>query len=150
MVDIAKIVISIAGNSFNCFDANGNLIFHGPTTVGAGYDPSPSETLHIVKIFPNPSFHYDPTLYHEVPDSDPDAMLSPGPNSPVGIVWIALSKEHYGIHGNPDPESIGYSSSHGCVRLTNWDAEEVEHRVSVGTQVSFVDTRKKGMPAVAQ
>jgi lipoprotein-anchoring transpeptidase ErfK/SrfK len=148
--DFAKVAISIAGNSFNAWDANGNLIFHAPTTLGSGYDPSPSETLHVVKITRDPHFHYDPTLYHEVPDSDPDAMLAPGPNSPVGIVWIALSKEHYGIHGNPEPESIGYSSSHGCVRLTNWDADEVAHRISEGTQVSFVDTRAKGMPEVAK
>jgi lipoprotein-anchoring transpeptidase ErfK/SrfK len=146
--DFAKVVISIAGNSFNAWDAAGNLIFHAPTTLGSGYDPSPTETLHVVKITPMPHFHYDPTLYHEVPDSDPDAMLPPGPNSPVGVVWIALSKEHYGIHGNPEPESIGYSSSHGCVRLTNWDATEVSHRVSEGTPVGFVDTRSKGLPEV--
>ena len=148
--DIARIVISIAGNSFNAWDTNGNLVFHAPTTLGSGYDPSPHETLHVVKITWDPHFHYDPTLYHEVPDTDPDAMLSPGPNSPVGVVWIALSKEHYGIHGNPDPESIGYSSSHGCVRLTNWDATEIAHRVSEGTEVSFVDTRSKNMPDVAK
>ncbi|HEX3107953.1 MAG TPA: L,D-transpeptidase [Thermoanaerobaculia bacterium] len=148
--DFAKVVISIAGNSFNAFDASGRLLFHSPTTLGSGYDPSPSETVHVVKITPMPHFHYDPTLYHEVPDTDPDAHLAPGPNSPVGIVWIALSKEHYGIHGNPEPESIGYSSSHGCVRLTNWDAEEVEHRISEGVEVSFVDTRSTGMPAVAK
>jgi len=148
--DFGKVAISIAGNSFNAWDASGNLVFHAPTTLGAGYDPSPTETLHVVKITRDPHFHYDPTLYHEVPDSDPDAMLSPGPNSPVGIVWIALSKEHYGIHGNPDPESIGYSSSHGCIRLTNWDADEVAHRLGEGTTVSFVDTRSKGMPEVAK
>jgi len=141
--DIARIVISISGNALNGYDANGNLVFHAPTTVGAGYDPSPTENLHVVKIYPNPTFHYDPTLYHEVPDSEPDAHLPPGPNTPVGVVWMALSKEHYGIHGTPDPESIGYASSHGCVRLTNWDAEELEHRVSEGVQVSFVDTRTK-------
>jgi lipoprotein-anchoring transpeptidase ErfK/SrfK len=140
--DIAKIVISISGNALNGYDVNSNLVFHAPSTVGAGYDPSPTETLHIVKIYPNPSFHYDPTLYHEVPDSEPDAHLPPGPNTPVGVVWMALSKEHYGIHGTPDPESIGYASSHGCIRLTNWDAEELEHRVSPGVEVSFVDTRK--------
>jgi lipoprotein-anchoring transpeptidase ErfK/SrfK len=141
--DIAKVVISIAGNSFNAFDAAGNLIFHAPSTLGSGYDPSPDETLHVIKIFPDPHFHYDPTLYHEVPDTEPDAHLSAGPNSPVGIVWIALSKEHYGVHGTNDPEAIGYASSHGCVRLTNWDAQEVEHRISEGVQVSFVDRSSK-------
>jgi lipoprotein-anchoring transpeptidase ErfK/SrfK len=148
--DITRLVISISGNSFSGFDANSRLVFHAPTTVGAGYDPSPSENLRIVKIVPDPHFHYDPTLYHEVPDTEPDAHLPPGPNSPVGVVWIALSKEHYGIHGTKDPDSIGYASSHGCVRLTNWDAAEIEHRVNEGVQVSFVDTRSKGLPDVAR
>lgn len=148
--DIARVIISISGNSFNGFDAGDKLIFHAPTTVGAGFDPSPTETLHVVKITPYPSFHYDPTLYHEVPDSEPDAHLPSGPNTPVGVVWMALSKPHYGIHGTPDPDSIGYASSHGCIRLTNWDAQEVEHRVTPGVQISFVDTREKGMPAVAK
>src|SRR5712691_1401251 len=141
--DIARVVISIVGNSWNGFDASGNLIFHAPTTLGSTYDPSPDETLHVIKIIDHPHFHYDPTLYHEVPDDMPDAHLSPGPNSPVGVVWIALSKEHYGIHGTKDPDSIGYTSSHGCVRLTNWDAAEVQHRISVSVPVAFVDTRRR-------
>ncbi len=62
--------------------------------------------------------------------------------APVGVVWIALSKEHYGIHGTKDPESIGYTSSHGCIRLTNWDAAEMQHRISKGLQVAFVDTKR--------
>ncbi len=148
--DIARVIISISGNSFNGFDANNNLVFHAPTTVGAGYDPSPSETLQVTGIASMPQFHYDPTLYHEVPDSDADAQLPPGPNSPVGVVWMSLSKPHYGIHGTSNPDSIGYASSHGCIRLTNWDATDVEHHVARGVQVSFVDTRQKGMPDVAK
>ena len=148
--DIAKIIISIAGNSYNAFDAAGNVIFHAPTTLGSTYDPSPDETLHVVSITPMPHFHDDPTLYHEVPDSEPDAHMNPGPNSPVGVVWMALSKQHYGMHGTPDPDSIGYASSHGCVRLTNWDAQEVSHRISKGVQVSFVDTTSKHMPEVTK
>jgi lipoprotein-anchoring transpeptidase ErfK/SrfK len=148
--DIANIAISIAGNSYNAFDASGNLIFHAPTTLGSGYDPSPDETVHVVSITPMPHFHYDPTLYHEVPDSEPDAHMNPGPNSPVGVVWMALSKPHYGMHGTPDPDSIGYASSHGCVRLTNWDAQEVSHRIKAGVSVSFVDTTSKNMPAVTK
>ncbi|HEX3068959.1 MAG TPA: L,D-transpeptidase [Thermoanaerobaculia bacterium] len=148
--DIANIAISIAGNSYNGFDASGNVIFHAPTTLGSGYDPSPDETLHVVEITPMPHFHYDPTLYHEVPDSEPDAHMNPGPNSPVGVVWMALSKPHYGMHGTPDPDSIGYASSHGCVRLTNWDAQEVSHRIKKGISVAFVDTTSKNMPEVAK
>jgi lipoprotein-anchoring transpeptidase ErfK/SrfK len=147
--DITRIVISIAGSSLNGFDAANNLVFHAPTTLGSEYDPSPTETLQVVRIVHNPHFHYDPKLYAEVPDDVPDANLPPGPNTPVGVVWIALSKPHYGIHGTPDPESIGYASSHGCVRLTNRDAEELAQRVAPGVTVSFVDTRQKGMPDVA-
>jgi lipoprotein-anchoring transpeptidase ErfK/SrfK len=139
--DIAQVVISVAGNSFNAFDAAGKLVFHAPTTLGSKYDPSPNETVKVVGIAQNPNFHYQPTLFHEVPDSDPEAHLKPGPNSPVGVVWMALSKPHFGIHGTSDPDSIGYASSHGCIRLTNWDAEEVSHRISRGVQVQFVDTR---------
>jgi len=141
--DIARIVISIAGNTYNGFDANDNLLFHAPTTLGSTFDPSPDEELHVAQIAQMPHFHYDPTLYHEVPDSEPDAHLKPGPNSPAGVVWMALSKPHYGMHGTSDPDSIGYASSHGCLRLTNWDALEVSHRIRAGVPVSFVDTRKK-------
>lgn len=141
--DVAKVVVSIAGNTFNAFDASGRLVFHAPTTVGSKYDPSPNETTKVIKVVQDPHFHYQPTLFHEVPDTDPEANLKPGPNSPVGVVWIALSKPHFGIHGTSDPESIGYASSHGCVRLTNWDAEEMAHRVRPDVEVSFVDTRKR-------
>ncbi len=141
--DIARVVISIRGNTFNAFDAAGNLVFHSPTTLGSKYDPSPRETVEVKKITLDPWFHYQPTLFHEVPDSDPEANLPPGPNSPVGVVWMALSKPHFGIHGTSDPESIGYASSHGCVRLTNWDARDVAHRVKPGVVVEFVDTRER-------
>ena len=139
--DIARVVISIRGNTFNAFDAAGNLVFHSPTTLGSKYDPSPRETVEVKKITVDPWFHYQPTLFHEVPDSEPEAHLPAGPNSPVGVVWIALSKPHFGIHGTSDPDSIGYASSHGCVRLTNWDARDVAHRLKPGVMVEFVDTR---------
>lgn len=139
--DIARVQISIRGNTFNAFDAAGNLVFHSPTTLGSKYDPSPRETVEVKKITFDPWFHYQPTLFHEVSDSDPEANLPPGPNSPVGVVWVALSKPHFGIHGTSDPDSIGYASSHGCVRLANWDARDVAHRLKPGVQVEFVDTR---------
>jgi lipoprotein-anchoring transpeptidase ErfK/SrfK len=139
--DIARVQISIRGNTFNAFDAAGNLVFHSPTTLGSKYDPSPRETVEVKKITFDPWFHYQPTLFHEVSDSDPEANLPPGPNSPVGVVWVALSKPHFGIHGTSDPDSIGYASSHGCVRLTNWDANDVARRLKPGVQIEFVDTR---------
>ena len=139
--DIARVVVSIKGNTFNAFDAQGNLIFHAPTTLGNKYDPSPRETVTVKKIVHDPHFHYQPKLFAEVPDDEPEANLNPGPNSPVGVVWIALSKRHFGVHGTSDPDSIGYASSHGCVRLTNWDAKEVAQRIREGVQIEFLDTR---------
>ncbi|HEX8154024.1 MAG TPA: L,D-transpeptidase [Thermoanaerobaculia bacterium] len=147
--DIARVVISIKGNTFNAFDASGALIFHAPTTLGSKYDPSPRETVEVRKISHDPHFHYQPTLFHEVDDSDPEANLNPGPNSPVGVVWIALSKPHFGIHGTSDPDSIGYASSHGCVRLANWDAKEVAHRIKPGVQIEFVDTARQASQQVS-
>jgi lipoprotein-anchoring transpeptidase ErfK/SrfK len=135
-------VVSIRGNTFNGFDAQGNLVFHAPTTLGSEYDPSPRETLEVRKTTFDPWFHYQPTLFHEVPDHEPEANLAPGPNSPVGVVWIALSKPHYGIHGTSNPDSIGYTSSHGCVRLTNWDARDAGQRLAPGVKVEFRDTRR--------
>lgn len=142
--DIARVTVSIQGNTFNAYDGAGNLVFHAPTTLGSEYDPSPRETLEVKSIHHDPHFHYQPKLFHEVPDDDPEANLNPGPNSPVGLVWIALSKRHFGIHGTSSPETIGYASSHGCVRLTNWDAKEVAYRISPGVKVEFLDTRSEG------
>ncbi|HEX8619650.1 MAG TPA: L,D-transpeptidase family protein [Thermoanaerobaculia bacterium] len=139
--DIARVQVSIKGNTFNAFDAQGNLVFHSPTTLGNKYDPSPRETVEVKKITFDPHFHYQPKLFHEVPDSEPEANLNPGPNSPVGVVWVALTKPHFGIHGTSNPDSIGYASSHGCVRLTNWDANDVARRLKPGVKIEFVDTR---------
>ncbi len=139
--DVSKIIISVEGNYFHGLDGNGNIVFHYPTTVGGQYDPSPSEELTVTAKAWDPTFHYQPKLFHEVPDEEPTAMLQPGPNSPVGIVWIQLSKENYGIHGTSAPSTIGYASSHGCIRLTNWDAREIGHAVEDGTTVVFTDPR---------
>lgn len=148
--DIARVVVSIRGNSFNAFDASGNLIFHAPTTLGSKYDPSPNETVEVKKIVHDPHFHYQPKLFAEVPDDEPEANLNPGPNSPVGVVWVALSKPHFGVHGTSDPDSIGYASSHGCVRLTNWDASDVAHRLQPGVQIEFLDTRAAATQTASQ
>lgn len=137
----ARVVISIAGNYLHALDQNGGILLHAPTTVGSDYDPSPSETLTITGKAFDPTFHYQPTLFHEVPDEEPEAMLPAGPNSPVGKVWIQLSKDNYGIHGTSDPSSIGYASSHGCIRLTNWNAVGLGRSVDNGTEVEFVDAR---------
>jgi len=137
----SKLVVSVEGNYLHAIRPDGSVAFHAPTTVGSQYDPSPDETVKLVGIAFDPEFHYQPTLFHDVPDSDEEAMLPPGPNSPVGVVWMELSKPHYGIHGTSAPETIGYASSHGCIRLTNWDADDLAHWVKGGIAVQFTDAR---------
>jgi lipoprotein-anchoring transpeptidase ErfK/SrfK len=95
----------------------------------------PVGTWKITEVSWYPHFKYNPKLFWDADDKNPRAVLAPGPRNPVGIVWIGLSKEHYGIHGTPDPSKIGLTTSHGCIRLTNWDAAELGKAVHVGTPV---------------
>ncbi len=139
---VTKIVISDGGRYTHAVDQNGDIMYHFPTTLGSGYAPSPTGEWKINAIAWDPTWHYQPSLLTGEPDNKPDAIIPPGPNNPVGKVWMDLSKEHYGIHGTKAPETIGYATSHGCVRLTNWDAVFLANRVKEGTTVTFVDTRK--------
>jgi len=134
---VARIIISKKHFWTHAVDANGTIIYHFPSTLGAGYDPSPSGDFRVTYVSRDPAYHYQPKLFAEVPDDEPEARLPAGPNSPVGVVWMSLSKPHYGIHGTPSPETIGYSNSHGCVRLTNWDALRLSDLVEAGTPVQF-------------
>jgi lipoprotein-anchoring transpeptidase ErfK/SrfK len=134
---IARVIISKKHFWTHAVDADGRIIYHFPSTLGAGYDPSPSGDVRVTYVSRNPSFRYQPRLFYEVPDDKPEAKLPAGPNSPVGLVWMSLSKPHYGIHGTSSPETIGYANSHGCVRLTNWDALRLSDLVDIGTPVQF-------------
>jgi lipoprotein-anchoring transpeptidase ErfK/SrfK len=134
---IARVVVSKQGFYTQALDADGAILYHFPSTLGAGYDPSPAGRLRVAAIIFDPHYHYQPDLFHEVPDDEPEAILAAGPNSPVGVVWIALSRAHYGIHGTAEPQTIGYVTSHGCVRLTNWDARYLAERVRKGVPVVF-------------
>ena len=137
--NIAEIVISKRHFWLQAHDAGGRIIYHFPSVLGSEYDPSPTGEFHVERIAWHPPFHYQPTLFHEVPDSEPEATLPPGPNSPVGVIWIALSEPHYGIHGTASPHTVGHTSSHGCVRLTNWDAAMLGRYLGVDTRVRFVE-----------
>lgn len=134
---VARLLISKQGFYLQALDAQGHILYHFPTTLGSKYDPSAAGTLQITGVHPEPGFHYQPKLFADVSDDKPEAQLPSGPNSPVGLVWIDLSKPHHGIHGTATPETIGYTSSHGCVRLTNWDALFLAQHVGSGTQVVF-------------
>ena len=134
---VAELVISKDGFYLQALDANRQVLYHFPTTVGAGYDASPSGDLTVTATSYNPTFHYQPKLFADVDDSKPEANLPAGPNSPVGVVWMQLSKENFGIHGTAEPANIGYRTSHGCVRLTNWDALFLAQHIDKGTPVHF-------------
>lgn len=134
---VARLVVSRTGFWTQALDASGRIIVHFPSTLGGGFDPSPLGDFKVASVSRSPAFRYQPKLFSEVPDSEPEALLPPGPNSPVGMVWIGLSKPHYGIHGTSSPETIGYATSHGCVRLTNWDALQLALLVESGTPVEF-------------
>jgi lipoprotein-anchoring transpeptidase ErfK/SrfK len=134
---VAKLIISKSGFWTHAVDQSGTIVAHYPSTLGAGYDPSPTGKLRVTYVARDPAFRYQPKLFAEVPDDEPEARLPPGPNSPVGRVWMSLSKPHYGIHGTSTPETIGYAVSHGCVRLTNWDALQLADMIEPGTPVEF-------------
>ncbi|CAN5779745.1 hypothetical protein BH23GEM10_BH23GEM10_14970 [soil metagenome] len=138
---VAKLVVSDGGGYLHALDASGNIVYHFPATLGADYSPSPSETLRITNIAQDPTWHYQPDILEGVDDDLPDAVLPAGPNNAVGVVWMQLSKEHYGIHGTSAPETIGYATSNGCIRLTNWDAGFLSQRIEPGVTVEFRDVR---------
>jgi lipoprotein-anchoring transpeptidase ErfK/SrfK len=117
--------------------SGGRPLFFAPVSAGSEHDPLPLGTWKVRSVVRNPVFHYDPALFWNGNPADSKATLAAGPNNPVGVVWIDLSKDHYGIHGTPNPASIGTAFSHGCVRLTNWDALTVASLVRPGTPVVF-------------
>lgn len=135
--DVARIVVDESEKWLKAYDADGALVALFTVSTGSERDPLPIGDWGVNGVARNPPFAYDPELFWDVPDSDPDLQLPPGPNGPVGVVWIDLNKEHYGIHGTPAPETIGRAQSHGCVRLTNWDAARLAEMVSGATKVTF-------------
>jgi lipoprotein-anchoring transpeptidase ErfK/SrfK len=138
---IARIVISDGGGYLHALDAGDRIVYHFPATLGSDYSPSPTGEYSITNIAHDPTWHYQPDLLAGVDDTEPDAVLPAGPNNAVGVVWMQLSMPHYGIHGTSAPETIGYATSNGCIRLTNWDAELLGGRVQPGTPVAFRDVR---------
>jgi lipoprotein-anchoring transpeptidase ErfK/SrfK len=136
-VRAAKVVVSRSGSAARAFDAAGQVVFHAPVTSGSVKDPLPLGTWTVTAVQKNPAFHYNPDLFWDADPAHSKAKIPPGPNNPVGLVWIDISREHYGLHGTPEPGKIGHTSSHGCVRLTNWDALRLAALVAKGTPVIF-------------
>lgn len=133
----AKVVVDKSDGALRAFGEDGTLIAVFPATMGSEHDPLPIGEWKILGVARNPPFHYNPDLFWDVSDDKESLRLPPGPNGPVGVVWIDLSKEHYGIHGTSAPETIGTAQSHGCVRLSNWNAARLAQMVKPQTPVTF-------------
>jgi len=133
----AKIVVDKSDRTLRLYDAGGKLVALFSATMGSSHDPLPIGNWKVQGADYNPKFSYNPELFWDVKDSKAKALLPPGPNGPVGVVWLDLNKPHYGIHGTPEPQTIGRSESHGCIRLTNWDVARLALMVKPGTPAVF-------------
>jgi lipoprotein-anchoring transpeptidase ErfK/SrfK len=135
--DAARIVVDKSDGWLKAYDKAGKLVALFTVTTGSGHDPLPLGEWGVNGVSRNPPFAYDPDLFWDVPDHEEEQQLPPGPNGPVGVAWIDLTREHYGIHGTSAPETIGRAQSHGCVRLTNWDVARLAGMVDGSTKVVF-------------
>jgi lipoprotein-anchoring transpeptidase ErfK/SrfK len=133
------VTVSRTTSALTVEDTPGHVIFAAPVTTGSQHDPLPIGQWKVLGMQLNPTFNYNPDLFWDADPSHSKAKIPSGPNNPVGLVWIALSKEHYGIHGTPEPSTIGRTESHGCVRMTNWDALKLAGLVKPGTKVIFTN-----------
>jgi len=132
-----RVVVDKSEKLVRAFDKQGRLIAQFPATLGSDKDPLPLGDWKVTAIAYNPPFKYQPKLFWDVEDDEKEQLLPPGPNGPVGVVWIDLSREHIGIHGTNAPETIKRAESHGCVRLTNWDAARLTRMIGNGMEVIF-------------
>ena len=144
--DVALIEVDKADKALRAFDAGGKLLAFYPSTIGSDERPAPEGLLKVTGVAMNPTYTFDPKrLTYSQPGVKGKLTLPPGPNNPVGSVWIALSKETFGIHGSDEPKEIGKKFSHGCIRLTNWDARELASKTKAGIKVSFIEASAGGL-----
>lgn len=127
-----KVVVSKSDSVVRLVDETGETVAQWPASTGSKHDPLPIGEWAIEGVASDPVFHYNPDLFWDADATDKKAQIPPGPNNPVGVVWIDLSKPHYGIHGTPEPSMIGKTQSHGCIRMTNWSARALADAVVPG------------------
>jgi lipoprotein-anchoring transpeptidase ErfK/SrfK len=134
---VVRVVVSKKASVLNVYDKEGQLVFYAPVTSGSEHDPLPLGNWVITSVVRDPVYSYNPDLFWDADQANAKVKIAAGPNNPVGVVWMGLNEPHYGIHGTAEPGEIGHSASHGCVRMTNWDATRVADLVKVGTKVVF-------------
>jgi lipoprotein-anchoring transpeptidase ErfK/SrfK len=135
----ATIVVDKPARSLRAYDRDGKLLAFYPATIGSEEKPAPSGVFKVRSVDWNPQYHYDPKFAWKGVNTNKKLTVQPGPNNPVGLVWIDLTAPSYGIHGTPAPEDISKTQSHGCIRLTNWDAVDLAAMVRPGASVRFAD-----------
>lgn len=135
---VKTVEVDKSEDQVRALDAGGSVIAAYPATVGSTERPAPTGEFKVKGVSHDPVYTYDPKRLTFGDRSAGKLTIKPGPNNPVGVAWIDLSIPTYGIHGAPDPKLVGKVSSHGCVRLTNWDVEELADAVKAGTKVVFV------------
>ena len=146
--EVKRIEVDKDERAVRAYDAEGKLLALYPASVGSAERPAPSGTWAVNAVAPRPVYYYDPKrLTFGRQEAKGKLKIAAGPNNPVGSTWIDLTKDTFGIHGSPDPEIIGKRQSHGCVRLTNWDAAELGKAVTKGVEVSFVGVERGAKPA---
>ncbi|MBV9155403.1 MAG: murein L,D-transpeptidase [Acidobacteriaceae bacterium] len=128
-----RVVVSKSKRTVTAYGPRDQVLAQYPATLGGEHDPLPIGHWIITIVQHYPWFYYDPAHYWNASPDEAKAKLPPGPNNPAGVVWMGLSKKHYGIHGTPDPGHIRHDDSYGCIRLTNWDADDLSHMVRRGT-----------------
>jgi lipoprotein-anchoring transpeptidase ErfK/SrfK len=133
----ALVVVKKDCSCVEALDGQNQLMAHYPATMGSSHDPLPVAELKLAKPSWNPIFFYDSNLFWDAKVKGEKAVIPSGPKNPVGVVWIGLSRIHMGIHGTPSPSTIGRAHSHGCIRLTNWDATELANMVQPGMTASL-------------
>lgn len=143
----ATIVVDKPAGNVRAYDRDGRLLAFYPATMGSAEKPAPSGVFKVKGVGWNPQYHYDPKFAWKEVKTRQKLTVRPGPNNPVGLVWIDLTTPSYGIHGTPSPEDIRKTESHGCVRLTNWDAVDLAAMARPGTVVRFDDQNSLVAPA---
>ncbi|MHB0770533.1 L,D-transpeptidase family protein [Bradyrhizobium sp. 5.13L] len=136
---MARLEVDKKNGTLKAFDASGALLAFYPASVGSPDRPTPNGTLKVTSTHENPTYRYNPDYKFKSVRSKRPFNIKPGPNNPVGAYWIGLSAQGYGIHGTAEPDKVSKSASHGCVRLTNWDARAIGENVKRGTPVVFLE-----------
>ncbi|MER9009045.1 L,D-transpeptidase [Mesorhizobium sp. M0894] len=136
---IAAVEVDKEARVLRALDPSGKALAVYPASIGSDEKPAPSGQAEVKRVVHNPTYHYDPHFAFKGVKTKRPFTIAAGPNNPVGSIWIDLSIESYGIHGTPEPGKIGKTFSHGCIRLTNWDAEDLASMVQKGTKVTFKD-----------